>query len=362
MKFKYYTLKQIEKEERRSRMITGKKVIIRQFELGDEEFLYKWWNDGKMMEHSGLAFGTLQSKEFIKNKVVNEVNNGSICKNDKKCFMICKKENLIPIGEINYNSYDSRNQKAEFGIKICEENEQGKGYGEDALTHFIDFMFKNLNLNKIELTTMIDNIRAQSMYKKLGFKEIGVIRKAYFDSRYGDFSDVIYMDLLKDEWNKKDKNIKTIEISESLRLMKLGKYEWDIALPWYQDKDILYYSEGVINKVYDLEAINKMYSYLQSQGELYFIQVLENGVYKTIGDVALSENNMPIVIGDKSYWGRGIGKKAILTLIDRAKKIKIKSIKVEIYKYNKRSQKLFTSVGFKEIEENEKSKIYKMYL
>lgn len=343
-------------------MIIGKKVIIRPFELGDEELLYKWWNDSEMMEHSGLAFGTLQSKEFIKNKVVNEVNNGSICKNDKKCFMICKKEDLTPIGEINYNSYDSRNQKAEFGIKICDKNEQSKGYGEDALNHFIDFMFKNLNLNKIELTTMIDNIRAQNMYKKLGFKEIGIIRKAYFDSRYGDFSDVLYMDLLKGEWDEKNKNIKSIEVSEELRLIKIDKGEWNVALSWYQDNDILYYSEGVINKVYDLEIINKMYSYLQSQGELYFIQILENGVYKTIGDAALSENNMPIVIGEKSYWGRGIGKKVILTLIDRAKKLKFKSIKVEIYVYNERSQKLFTSVGFKEIEERENFKIYKIHL
>ncbi|MGX4600060.1 GNAT family N-acetyltransferase [Faecalimicrobium sp. JNUCC 81] len=61
-------------------------------------------------------------------------------------------------------------------------------------------MFKFLNLNKIELTTMEDNKRAQSLYEKFGFKKIGVIREAYFDSRYGEFSNVIYMDLLKKDW------------------------------------------------------------------------------------------------------------------------------------------------------------------
>lgn len=71
-------------------MIIGKKVIIRPFELGDEVYLHKWWNDVRL--------------------------------------------------------------------------------GEDALRIFIDFMSKNLNLNKIELTTMKDNKRAQSLYKKLGFK------------------------------------------------------------------------------------------------------------------------------------------------------------------------------------------------
>lgn len=122
---------------------------------------------------------------------------------DRRCFIFCKKEDLTPIGEINCNNYDSRNQKAEFGIKIYEKSEQRKGYGEDDLSHFLDFMFKNLNLNKIELTTIIDNKRAQNLYKKLGFKEIGIIRQAYFDSRYGRFSDVVYMDLLKSEWIEK---------------------------------------------------------------------------------------------------------------------------------------------------------------
>lgn len=181
-------------------MIIGKKVIIRQFELGDEIHLHKWWNDGNMMGDSGLGFGTLQSLECIKNKVINEANNGSLYNNDRKCFMICRKVDLKPIGEINYNNYDPRNQKAEFGIKICDIKEQGKGYGEDALRHFIDFMFKNLNLNKIELTTIKDNKRAQNLYRKIGFKEIGVIREAYFDSRHGKFADVAYMDLLKKEY------------------------------------------------------------------------------------------------------------------------------------------------------------------
>lgn len=185
-------------------MIIGRNIIIRPFELGDELILHKWWNDGDMMGDSGLYFGTLQSLEFIKNKVINEINNGSLYSSDRRCFIICKKEDLTPIGEINYNNYDSRNQKAEFGIKICEKSEQRKGYGEDALSHFLDFMFKNLNLNKIELTTIIDNKRAQNLYKKLGFKEIGIIRQAYFDSRYGRFSDVVYMDLLKSEWIEKN--------------------------------------------------------------------------------------------------------------------------------------------------------------
>ncbi len=180
-------------------MILGKNTIIRPAELGDEEYLYKWWNDGEMMGHATLAFGTLQSKEAIRKNIIKSIEDSSIYPKSKR-FIICKKDTLEPIGEVNYGDWNERNQKCEFGIKICETSEQRKGYGKDALYHFIDFMFRFLNLNKIELTSMIDNKRAHSLYKKLGFKEIGIVREGYFDSRTGGFTDVMYMDLLKTEW------------------------------------------------------------------------------------------------------------------------------------------------------------------
>ena len=192
-------------------MIEGKKVVIRQLELGDEEYLYKWWNNGEMMAHAALCYGTLESKEGIRLKIVKEIENGSLYP-DRKRFIICKKDTLEPIGEMGYGDLDRRSQKCDFGIKICETSEQGKGYGIDALYHFIDFMFRFLNLNKIELTSMIDNTRAHNLYRKLGFKEIGVIRQGFFDSRTGDFSDVLYMDLLKKEWLEIKKNIVLEEI------------------------------------------------------------------------------------------------------------------------------------------------------
>lgn len=182
-------------------MIIGKNIVIRQLELGDEEYLHKWWNNGEMMEHAALPFGVMTSKEAIRKKIIGEIENYTMFPESKR-FILCKKADMVPIGEMNYHGWSARNQKCEFGIKICETEEQGKGYGMEALYHFIDFLFRALNINKIELTTMIDNKKAQNLYKKLGFKEIGIIRQGFFDSRTGSFSDVVYMDLLKAEWQE----------------------------------------------------------------------------------------------------------------------------------------------------------------
>lgn len=154
-----------------------------------------------------------------------------------------------------------------------------------------------------------------------------------------------------------------IEIDKELRLRTPDKSQWEVALPWYENPKVMYYSEGVTDKVYDMEKIKGMYSYLGRVGELYFIEVLESGVWKPIGDVTLSEENMPIAIGEEAYWGKGIGKKVIGSLIERARKIGLKKLQVpSIYLYNSRSESLFTSLGFIQINENEKEKSFELVL
>lgn len=154
-----------------------------------------------------------------------------------------------------------------------------------------------------------------------------------------------------------------VNIDEKLRLRKAYEKEWKYALPWYQDLEVLYYSEGVTEKTYDIEIINRMYNYLSNIGELYFIEVLQEKLWTPIGDVTLSDKMMPIVIGNKKYWGKGIGKEVLKKLIERAKIIGFSSIKLKgIYKYNKRSKNLFTSVGFYKVLEDEKEEYYELKL
>ncbi len=183
-------------------MITGNHISIRPLQPGDETILHRWWNDGSVMTHAGFPFGTMQGFDAIRETVLRDSANQSLYPTSK-IFMICKPHDMAPIGEICYSNYDRHDLRCEIGIKICEQTVQDKGYGTEALALFIDYLFCSLNLNKIELTTMPDNERAQHVYAHLGFKRSGVFRKHYFDARTGDYTDCIYMDLLKKEWLKK---------------------------------------------------------------------------------------------------------------------------------------------------------------
>jgi len=154
-----------------------------------------------------------------------------------------------------------------------------------------------------------------------------------------------------------------ISIDNNLRLISGKKDQWEKALPWYTNPKVLYYSEGITEGVYDMAVINRMYEALSSIGELYFIEVLEDNQWKPIGDATLSDKNMPIVIGDECYWGKGFGSKIIKVLIERARFIGLGKITIPaIYVYNERSQNLFKSMGFKEISSNNKEKTYELLL
>lgn len=139
-----------------------------------------------------------------------------------------------------------------------------------------------------------------------------------------------------------------LHIDDFLRLRKPLSEEYEKALPWYEDPEIMLMSEGIRDRRYNLEDINRMYNFLSDLGELYFIEWKEKGKWKPIGDITLAKSNIPIVIGDRSLWGKGIGKKVLLRVIGRSLELGLDYLRVpEVYNYNERSKGLFMSAGFK---------------
>lgn len=141
-----------------------------------------------------------------------------------------------------------------------------------------------------------------------------------------------------------------ITINTQLRLRKFDG-EYSFAFDWYQNEETVKLVDGLDAKRYDSDKLKRMYEYLNNIGELYYIEILDNGKFVPIGDVTFWKEDMPIVIGNKNYRGKGIGKKVVKVLVERAKELGYQEIKVrEIYTYNIASQKLFESLGFKRTE------------
>ena len=82
---------------------------------------------------------------------------------------------------------------------------------------------------------------------------------------------------------------------------------YEIALPWYQDAELCHHVDNQ-NRIYDLSILKNMYQYLDSHGDLFYIE------YKGIlcGDVCLQTSGEISIVVCKEYQNRHIGRTRFL--------------------------------------------------
>lgn len=174
--------------------IEGKRVYLSPMCVEDAPKYVKWMNDFEITDRIDTSQNlvTLENeREWL------EKNN----KDGKFHFAIVKQENDELIGNCSFDDLKLIHQTATIGIFIGDEENRGKGYGSETLELLLSYGFNHLNLNNIMLKVFSFNERAIACYKKVGFKEIGRRREAYFknNERY----DIIYMDILRSEFYNK---------------------------------------------------------------------------------------------------------------------------------------------------------------
>ena len=101
--------------------------------------------------------------------------------------------------------WDTQNQhrSAFVSIGIGEREFWGKGYGSDAMNLILQFAFRELNLHRVNLYTFAVNPRAIRSYERVGFVREGNVRGAML--RYGKRGDHVFMGILRDEWENKNR-------------------------------------------------------------------------------------------------------------------------------------------------------------
>mgnify|MGYP002794771513 FL=1 len=153
-----------------------------------------------------------------------------------------------------------------------------------------------------------------------------------------------------------------LDIDDTLRLRRYDGQFAD-ALAWYQDPETLLLVDGKTDP-YDLGRLEGMYTYLNAHGELYWIELrTPDGGWRKIGDVTFSREDMPIVLGEKSLRGRGIGGRVVSRLIRRGRALGYDRLEVgEIYDFNEGSRRCFTAQGFAACEATPRGHRYRLEL
>ena len=171
--------------------LVGDNVYLSPISLDDVEKYAEMVNDIKVSVGLGyLSYTNIidfeSEKEFL------------ISVKKEKMFAVRLLENDELLGNIGFNSLDIINRNGALGVLIGNPKYQRKGYGTEALKLILDYGFSFLNLRNISLSVFEYNEPAYNLYKKVGFKEAGRLRKAV--EIMGKTYDVIIMDMLKEEF------------------------------------------------------------------------------------------------------------------------------------------------------------------
>ncbi|KNF08235.1 acetyltransferase [Gottschalkia purinilytica] len=179
-------------------MIIGERIRLRGIERKDLELACRYMNDPDVILNlwTMIPYPMTMEKE---EKWFEEQNKNNNIYN----FAIETINESKYIGGCGINNLDWNNSTATVGIYIGDKNYRSKGYGTEAMKLLLDFIFNQINVNRVELYVFSFNERAIKSYKKNGFVEEGRLRQRLF--RNGKFHDEIVMSVLREEYFKDKK-------------------------------------------------------------------------------------------------------------------------------------------------------------
>lgn len=144
-------------------------------------------------DHANIVFGEslnlVNSPEDGKLTAEQEVEWISKFVDAERDVIVLAKHNGRIIGLANLSAKSNKariRHRSTFGISV-QKAYWSVGVGSALLEQIIT-LARQIGFEQIELTVMKENINAQSLYKKFGFVEAGLIPKAlkYVDGTYGD--------------------------------------------------------------------------------------------------------------------------------------------------------------------------------
>ena len=163
-------------------MYEGKLARLRAYRKEDIPIAQKYFNDAEMMMNMAMRIPfpyTLEDEE--------KWYAGMSAMKDKYDFAVEAIDTGEYIGGCGINELDWKNSFAVVGIAIVNKVYLGRGYGTEAVGMLVDFIFNEMNLNKVCLNVFAFNERAIKCYEKCGFVTEGVLRQQVFKAgRYWD--------------------------------------------------------------------------------------------------------------------------------------------------------------------------------
>ncbi|HMM19721.1 MAG TPA: GNAT family protein [Selenomonadales bacterium] len=100
-------------------------------------------------------------------------------------------------GCIGLHSIDWNNRKTSIGYWLGEAF-QGRGIMTDSCKAVVDYLFKDLSLNRVEIRAAPANLKSRAVPERLKFVNEGTVRQAEW--LYDHYVDHVVYGMLKEDW------------------------------------------------------------------------------------------------------------------------------------------------------------------
>ncbi|HTC53214.1 MAG TPA: GNAT family protein [Steroidobacteraceae bacterium] len=164
------------------------RIQIGPITVQDSEPLFRWFNDPQAAR---LDYAWRPVDGMSHQKWISSVGTDA----SQIWFAIRRHGHPAIIGFAILRNISAVHRSAEFGLRIGEEADRGRGFGKQAASQVLQFAWAALNLNRIQVSVFAGNERALRLYAALGFKREGVLRRAQFID--GAWTNIIIMAALR---------------------------------------------------------------------------------------------------------------------------------------------------------------------
>ena len=167
---------------------------LRELEREDIKRINKWRNDPELIACLGAPY------RFINEDVDADWYDKYIHTRSSsvRCAIVDSEKEDEVLGLISLLNINYINRCAELHIMIGEKENRGRGLGFFAVKAMIEHAFLNINLRRIELGVLENNIPAIGLYKKCGFVQEGIKRDSHYKN--GKYISMIIMSVLRNEY------------------------------------------------------------------------------------------------------------------------------------------------------------------
>jgi len=164
------------------------RVKLRSVSIEDYEPLFLWVND----RDTRIQSGAFKPVSWIEHKKwIEEI----LQAKDSEVLIIANRTDESAIGHVLLTEISSVHRSCSLSIRIGSEVNRNKGLGTEAMALLLEYAWRDLGLNRIQLTVRTDNERAKRSYQKSGFRVEGKMRDAVFVD--GEFRDLELMAILR---------------------------------------------------------------------------------------------------------------------------------------------------------------------